>query len=384
MNRRGFLRGALIGCSAAAMPWLTPVSLAAVPGEGRLVVIVLRGAMDGLDVVQPWGDPALRSLRATLSAGPEGGAHDLDGFFALHPALGDLMPLWRAGELSFAHAVSTPYRNKRSHFDGQDLLEAGLPGDGPVPGAQDGWLNRLLQVVPGTTAGTAWSVGNQQMLVLNGEAPVSSWSPEADLAVSPQARMLLERIYEDDPLFAGAAAGAVAADDLDGGEGERGAAALAAYAAARLNEEARIASFSINGWDSHGQQQQVIGTALKQLGAAILALREGLGRNWDRTVVMAVTEFGRTVRQNGNAGTDHGTGGAMLMAGGGVRGGRVFGDWPGLGEGQLYQDRDLMPTGDVRSYPAWAMAGLFGLDRGTLERVVFPGLDLGRDPGILA
>ena len=123
--------------------------------------------------------------------------------------------------------------------------------------------------------------------------------------------------------------------------------------------------------------------ALTQLADAVLVLKRDLGANWGRTTVMALTEFGRTVRQNGTMGTDHGTGGAMLMAGGAVRGGRVYGDWPGLGEGQLLQDRDLMPTRDVRAYPAWAMAGLFGLDGARLSQAVFPGLDLGADPGIL-
>lgn len=387
MDRRFFLKGvALIGCSAAAMPLITPVSFAAVPGDSRLVVIVLRGAMDGLDAVQPYGEARLRELRPTLSVGPQNGAQDLDGFFALHPAMADLMPLWQAGELGFAHAVSTPYRDKRSHFDGQDLLEAGIAGQGPVRTSQDGWLNRLLQTIPDATAETAWSVGNQESLILAGAAPTSSWSPDADLAVSPQAQLLLDRIYEPDPLFHAAAAGAVAADAREGGVMQKGATQagqLAAYTAARLNEEARIASFSITGWDSHGRQPQVIGAALKQLSEAILTLRRDLGANWSRTAVLAVTEFGRTVRQNGSGGTDHGTGGVMVMAGGAVRGGKVYGDWPGLADGQLYEDRDLMPTADVRAYPAWAMAGLFGLDGRVLTGTVFPGLDLGRDPGIL-
>ena len=155
MDRRFFLKSAaLIGCSAAAMPFLTPVTFASVPGENRLVVIILRGAMDGLDVVQPYGDPYLRGLRQTLSVGPGQGASDLDGFYALHPGLEPLRELWTQGEMGFAHAVSTPYRDKRSHSDGQDLLEAGTAAQGPVRATQDGWLNRLLQVIPGATAET--------------------------------------------------------------------------------------------------------------------------------------------------------------------------------------------------------------------------------------
>jgi uncharacterized protein (DUF1501 family) len=126
-----------------------------------------------------------------------------------------------------------------------------------------------------------------------------------------------------------------------------------------------------------------MGGALRHLSGAISELRSGLGPDWDRTVVLAMTEFGRTVRQNGSAGTDHGTGSALVMAGGAIRGGRVVGDWPGLGQGDLFADRDLMPTRDVRAYAAWAMAGLFDTDRAALEGQIFPGLDLGPDPGLL-
>jgi len=388
MDRRFFLKAAaLIGCSAAAMPFLTPVTFASLPGENRLVVIILRGAMDGLDVVQPYGDPNLRRLRQTLSVGPGEGAFDLDGFYALHPTLEPLRDLWTQGEMGFAHAVSTPYRDKRSHFDGQDLLEAGITAQGPVRATQDGWLNRLLQVIPGATADTAYAVGTERMLLLSGDFKTRSWSPDADLTVSPQARLLLERVYAEDPLFLQSATDAGYITDLAAGnptEGDsRNAAGLAAFAAARLNEESRIASFSISGWDSHAQQTPVIGKALQQLADAILVLRRDLGANWDRTTVLAVTEFGRTVRQNGSAGTDHGTGGAMLFAGGAVRGGQVIADWPGLGDGQLYADRDLMPTRDVRAFPAWAMAGLFGIGRAKLEGGIFPGLDIGADPRLL-
>lgn len=397
MDRRFFLKGAaLIGCSAAAMPLFTPVSFAALPGENRFVVIILRGAMDGLDVVQPYGDPALRALRPALSLGPEGGALDLDGFYALHPALTPLMPLWQKGQLAFAHALATPYRDKRSHFDGQDLLEAGIAGNGPVPSTQDGWLNRLLQTLPPTSAETAWSIGAQEMMLLAGRAPIRSWEPDTNLALTPQAQLLLGQVYHDDPLFRQAAEAAIeidarAAEAMDADPAPRAKDAprpsavgrLAAYSAARLNEEARVASFSISGWDSHKNQKGVLSNALKQLAEAVLTLQRDLGPNWERTTVMALTEFGRTVRQNGTQGTDHGTGGAMLMAGGAVRGGRVYGKWPGLGEGDLFEDRDLMPTRDVRAYPAWAMAGLFGIDAAKLGEAVFPGLDLGPDPKIL-
>lgn len=391
LNRRLFLRGAAaaFGCSLAAHPWLTTVTLAAgspVLGNNRLVVIILRGAMDGLDVVQPLGDPLFARYRPTLA----GGAAPLDGMFGLHPRLAGLMPLWQAGELGFVHATSTPYRDKRSHFDGQDILEAGTGLDVPQAEVRDGWLNRMLQAVPGLTAETAYAVGREALPLLSGAAPMRSWTPDVTLNLSAQSRLLLEAVWHDDPLFS--AMGAEAVDlaaqpammpgekapqklaDLD---------ALAAFAAGRLRQETRIAAFSLSGWDSHRQQANVLGQSLTGLERLILQLRAGLAGDWDRTLVLAMTEFGRTVAENGTRGTDHGTGGAMVLAGGALRGGRVYGDWPGLDEAALYDRRDLMPTSDVRGWAAWAMRGLYGLDRAVLEGAVFPGLQMGDDPGLL-
>lgn len=390
LSRRLFLKSsALIGCSAAAHPMLSSMTFAAAPSENRLVVIILRGAMDGLDVFQPYGDPALRHLRRTLSAGPDKGAPDLDGFFALHPTLAPLMPLWRAGELAFAPAVSTPYRDKRSHFDGQDMLEAGTGTDIETRSQRDGWLNRLLQTMPGAQSETAYSVGLDDMRILDGAAPAKSWSPQTRFKLSAQGQRLLAHVWHDDPLFqpAGEQAIEIINDDLARIEPAAGpsrdAQALARFTADRLNGETRIASFSISGWDSHARQGPVIDRALQRLGAAILTLRADLGANWSRTTVLAMTEFGRTVRENGTGGTDHGTGGAMLVAGGNIRGGRAIGGWPGLAEGDLYAGRDLMPLRDIRAHAAWAMRDLFDIPRDVLERSVFPGLDMGENPRIL-
>jgi uncharacterized protein (DUF1501 family) len=177
LNRRAFLtRSALLGCSLAASPLVTPVSLAATGGENRFVLILLRGGMDGLDVVRPYGDPAYAALRGAPKLGGEDGAINLDGYFALHPALRGLMPLWNAGQLGFAHAVSTPYRDKRSHFDGQDLLEAGLSSFGSGM-SRDGWLNRVLQNMPDAHAQTAYAIGRDQMAVLGGRAEVQRGPP---------------------------------------------------------------------------------------------------------------------------------------------------------------------------------------------------------------
>lgn len=401
-TRRAFLtRTAILGCSAAASPLVTPITFASVPSENRLVIIVLRGAMDGLHAVAPVGDPLLADYRPTLRKTQFA---DLDGFFALPPELHDLLPMWRAGELGFAHAVSTPYRDKRSHFDGQDLLEAGkLEVDTRL--RDSGWLNRMLSLLPNVTQETAFSVGQEDMLVLRGDAPSTNWAPESRIDLSPQARLLLSVIYEKDPLFAEAGRTAMTLVEqmevqaaMMGGDIEdetmmdnmreaakaADAADLAAFAAGRLREDTRIASFSIGGWDTHLRQAKSMRRAMGQLSDALLRLKAELGPIWAKTTVMAVTEFGRTVRENGSAGTDHGTGGAMVLAGGAVRGGRVYGDWPGLEEADLYKRRDLMPTRDLRAYTGWAIRRLYGIDVSAIESTVFPGLDLGQDPGFLS
>lgn len=400
LARRSFLtRTAAIGCCVAASPLLTPLGLAAAPWDGRLVVIILRGGMDGLDVVRPWGAPEYAATRGTLGGGPDTGAFDLDGFFALHPGLAPLIPLWSQGDLGFVHAVATPYRDKRSHFNGQDLLEAGTES---LVGVRDGWLNRLLQKSPGTEGRTAFAIGNAEMKLLKGMAPVAQWAPDANLVMSPQAVHLAELIMQDDPAFHAALSEALmlsdGGNDMAGLQGDpsdtmampvprasRGKAHVktAEFAAEQLRKDTRVASFSINGWDTHNRQEQTMKGALAGLSDTILTLQQKLGAVvWQKTAIVAMTEFGRTVRVNGTGGTDHGTGGVMVLAGGAIRGGRVLGNWPGLDEASLYQRRDLMPTQDVRAPAAWVMQAMTGLDRQILERVVFPGLDMGHDPGI--
>jgi uncharacterized protein (DUF1501 family) len=393
LNRRQLLGGLAIGCSAAASPLVTPIALARAPWEERLVVLILRGAMDGLDAIRPVGDPAFRALRPTLS---EGGI-PLDGWWELHPTLEPLLPLWQAGEFGAAHAVSTPYRDRRSHFDGQDILEAGTGGP-DLMRVRDGWLNRALALLPGVEAETAFAIGREHLLILSGQAPVSQWSPEARLRLSPQARRLIESVQHDDPLFrdaslmameivdglaAEAEDGMAMGADMAGGGGGGTHLQLAQFAASRLRGETRIASFSLGGWDTHVAQAQNLPRALARLSETILALRDGLGPVWGRTAVLCLTEFGRTARENGSAGTDHGTGGAMLFAGGALRGGQVAGDWPGLDEAELYEGRDLMPTRDVRAHAAWVLRAFAGLSRADLEGAVFPALDMGADPGLV-
>jgi uncharacterized protein (DUF1501 family) len=413
IDRRALLRGlGILGCSAAAHPFMTTVTLAGADGgaplgDHRLVVIILRGAMDGLDVLRPLGERAFAGYRPTLAATQ---SLDLDGFFGLHLGLSGLHPLWQSGELAFVHATSTPYRDKRSHFDGQDLLEAGTSPDLPSAHLRDGWLNRMLQSVPGLQSETAFAVGRQEMRIMRGPAPVMDWSPDTAVNLSPQAQLLLEQVYHDDPLFMAAASEAMMLSGLELGDAMGGLAMsgdemgsmmmaetptlrgarlgeadrVADYAAERLRGATRIAAFSLTGWDTHKGQGKGFGRALARLERSILRLKSGLGPEvWGKTTVLAMTEFGRTVAENGTGGTDHGTAGAMLVAGGAIRGGKIYGQWPGLEEADLFERRDLMPTSDVRAWAAHAMRGLYGFDRGLLQDKVFPGLEMGEDPGLI-
>jgi uncharacterized protein (DUF1501 family) len=298
-NRRAFLlQSAALGCSLAASPLVTPVSFAAAPGDARLVVIILRGGVDGLDLVRPYGDPAFAALRPSLAGQGASDALDLDGFYGLHPAAAPLMPLWAAGELGFVQAVSTPYRDKRSHFDGQDLLEAGTTELGS--GARDGWLNRMLQDMPGHSAETAYAIGAGNMQILSGAAAVANWTPETTLPLSPQAENLMELMYAEDPALMAAFAEARMLSDLsldpENKDKKRkpGHIAVAEFAAERLQAEARIAAFSLNGWDTHKRQDKSMPRALGQLSDTILALKAGLTPSvWQKTAILAITEFGR-------------------------------------------------------------------------------------------
>lgn len=381
MDRRSILRGiGTLGCSAAAFPLMTNVTFASAPWEGRLVVVILRGAMDGLDVLRPVGDPDFAGLRSSFGQQ----SIELDGFFSLHSGLADLIPMWQRGELAFAHAVSTPYRDGRSHFDGQDLLEAGVSMESSVAQTREGWLNRLLQMTPGIEAETGFAIGRENLRILMGSAHVANWSPETRLNLGPTAESLLVRAYQNDPLFRDAAAEAIALSrsvEPVPAQG-RPEVSIAKFAAERMRGDTRIVSFSLNGWDTHRGQDNAMPNLLGRLSDTILTLEQGLGDVWSKTAVLAVTEFGRTVRENGSRGTDHGTAGAMLMAGGAIRGGKVYGRWPGLSEVDLYERRDLMPTADVRSYMGAVMRSLLGQSAANIEGKILPGVELADVPDV--
>lgn len=374
LSRRGFLASA---CCLAAVPIFTPVTFAAMPGDNRFVTIVLRGAMDGLDLVQPYGDPAFAALRPTLALTPDKGLLDLDGHFGLNPAAADLMPLWEKSELAFVHAVSTPYRDQRSHFDGQDMLESG--GE-HVAEEKTGWLNRALSVIPRSDARKAIDVNTSTELILSGPNNVDVWASDSNLGTAKDEMQFLMRLYAGDPAFAKAMEEATRANNAamitepDGKRGEK-IADVATLAGNMLKGDYRIASFSITGWDTHVAQTGQFKRPVQDLAQAINTLKATLGAEvWSKTAVLAMTEFGRTVRQNGSGGTDHGTGGCAMLAGGAIHGGRILGKWPGISAGQLLDDRDLMPTGDVREIAAAMLYRQFDVTAGDLTGKIFPGL----------
>ena len=379
-------RAALLGLTAA---WsLGPASLAmaaATPGatarDKRFVVVILRGALDGMAAVVPYGDPGLVGLRAALlppMPGQAGGLLDLGGFYGLHPALSGMHGLYAAGELLPVHAVAGGYRS-RSHFEAQDYLESGADHR-----LTSGWLNRVVGALPrdpSAPEGDGLAVGLSMPLLLRGPARIGAYAPEAAQGPSPDLYARIAALNAPDRLTGPAIAqgltargfsmqtlGAPAGADAAG----RGAFPSLAGAAGHLLAAAdgpRIAALEIGGWDTHAGQKQRLSAPLSQLDAGILALRDGLGTAWADSVVLVMTEFGRTARVNGTGGTDHGTGTVAFLAGGAVAGGRVAGTWPGLS--QLFENRDLAPTTDLRSLAKGALSAHLKLDAAALERV-FP------------
>lgn len=339
--------------------------------------------MDGLDVVRPTKDVAYAGLRPTRAAtlGPA-----LTDFFTRHPDAAGLIPLWSAGELAFAHAVVTPYRSGRSHFVGQDALENGTVDGNLTPG-HDGWLNRALSVMPNATNDTAVLVGQQRLLLPDGAHETDHWFPVTKSPLSAQGLDLLHAVNATAPLFAEPYALAQSlARSMNKKQAPKGGQADAqpgTYVAKRLTGASRIAGFSFGGWDTHNQQAKTMTDQLTSLTQVLTFMKTGLGRSCRITLVLAMTEFDRSAHENGTQGTDHGTGGMGIVSGGALKGGRLFGQWPGLSDANLLSERDVMPTADVRSYPVWALRTMFGLDAAGPQSTVFPGLDLGPNPGFL-
>jgi uncharacterized protein (DUF1501 family) len=367
LDRRLFL-------GAAGAVLATPgLALAAAATDKRFVFIILRGAMDGLSAVMPVGDPAYAALRGNFGPPPTAGVTlPLGRDFALHPALTEMGALYGKGEALFVHAIASPYR-ERSHFDAQNVLETGGTA---AYALKDGWLNRLLPLLPRARE-PAVALSPAMPMALRGAAPATSYAPSQ----LPQADDdLLARVgdmYAGDPQLHALWNEAIDARTMAGSDatGKSNPAALGRLAATFLAKPdgARVAVIELGGWDTHSGQAGRLNTQLRQLDGTIAALRAGLGPAWADTLVVAATEFGRTAAPNGTGGTDHGTGGVALLAGGVVKGGRVVADWPGLARAQLYEGRDLRPTADLRALFAGLAADHFRLDPELVAQTVFAG-----------
>ena len=383
LDRRSWLKSAGAAAGLAALPGVT---VAAAETDRRLVVILLRGAMDGLSAAPPIGDPDYARARTGLALpgpGSAGGVLPLNAMFALNPALAGLHRRYGAGELVVFHAIASPYRD-RSHFDGQNLLEN---GSAQPYGLADGWLNRALAGLPGSTR-----VGRKELavalapampLMLRGPEAVTSWSPSVLPGPSADFVERVRRLYaETDPKLMAALAGAAeanaAASGMSGRAGGDAFPALMSAAARFLVEPGGpcVAMVESTGWDTHANQVGPYGVLhrnLLALDAGLDALAKGLGPLWSDTAVLVMTEFGRTVAMNGTAGSDHGTASAAFLVGGAVAGGRVVADWPGLKPADLYAGRDLKPTADLRSVMKAVLRDHMRIDDAHIERVVFPG-----------
>lgn len=371
VHRRHLLSGAL-GLSLIGAGRVRAQSGAARP---KLILLIARGALDGISLTVPWADPnhvALRGDLAVPAPGEAGGALDLTEGFGLHPSMPATHALFRAGQMRFAPAVAIPARI-RSHFDAQDVLESGAE---TVRGQTDGWLNRALAAAGGGGL-TGLSVGAQTPLVLRGAAPVSSWAPGREVEGDDRVTQQLMDLYADDPLLGTNLARGLETNAMaEGGRIRRNDVAALGQAIARLmtgEQGADVVAVSVDGWDTHARQGPQMTQRLAGLDGLIGGLKDGLGQDWARTAMILATEFGRTARANGTNGTDHGTASSLLLMGGAIRSGGLIGDWPTLADNRLYEGRDLAPTLDVRSVFKGVLRDHLGVDRAALDAQVFPG-----------
>jgi len=384
MQRRDFLNALALG-AGIVLPlgpgaWAATASASASAARDatrkKLVVIMLRGAVDGLNVVAPVGDENYLRLRPTIglaAPGMDGGALDLDGYFGLHPALAGLQPLWAQKKLAFVHASGSPDAT-RSHFDAQDYMESATPGRKNTP---DGWMNRLVTALPGSsTPSRLLGIGPVLPRILAGSAaavnlPNVAGAAKADILDKPEMAAAFDQLYAAHPRFARAYADGRAAhkEVMDAAASEETAQMLAADRGAPLpngfpDDAARLAGLmrndpkiqlafvALGGWDTHASQGAASGqlaNRLAPLGQGLALLAERLGPLFDDTMVLVMSEFGRTARENGNGGTDHGHGNVMWLLGGQVNGGKVYGEWEGVGDAALNEGRDLPVHTDFRS-----------------------------------
>ena len=362
-------RTALLGMAGAASLPLLPVSLAQGLEGRKFIFIILRGAMDGLATLVP-DDGEMRNLRRQIQP-PQSDLIDLNNGFRLHPSLSGVGDLYRSGDVAFVHAASTSFR-ARSHFDAQDFLETLAGGTY----TQGGWLNRAVGAVNGQGLG----VGYTLPLALTGPAQATNWAPSA---FRPASHDLLDRLammYEAEPgLFDALETGremAVGSDmSMSRGRGRNRQFSATLKALGELMAQdggANIGMASLDGWDTHANQVGRLTTLLNGMDDGLVALKSALGPVWQQTAIVMCSEFGRTAAENGSRGTDHGTGGLVILAGGAISGGKIHGDWPGLQSSALYEGRDLAPANDISAIMKGVLRDHLGIDRASLDNTLFP------------
>jgi len=396
MNRRRVLASAAgLGLSVTFLGRPALADTDSALDKRKLVVVICRGGMDGLSVSPPVGDADYQGLRRGIAYKPED-VLKLDGTFGLHPALTSVHALALQGQARIAPAVATPDR-ARSHFEAQDVLES---GSAQVYATTSGWLNRALEALPASRKAQGLYVGATTPLILRGKVQAASWSPGKGVDETARLPTLLQDLYRTDPLMGpafargletesmaqaamtamappvgpdGQAAPGMMAPGVGGRGGRDAARKLGATLAGFMVQDGgpRIAAISLDGWDTHAGQAGQINTRLTYLDAVLSGLNTGLGDEWKNTVVVTVTEFGRTARVNGTNGTDHGTASTALVLGGALKPGGIIGDWPGLAQPALFENRDLAPTLDMRSLFKGLLADHMGVDRAALEARVF-------------
>lgn len=369
ISRRFFVAS---GVAGLAMFPLSGLAWAAPGTDKKFIFVIQRGAADGLATLAPTGDPNFLRARGDEASDALTGTK-LDGMFTLHAAMTETAKMFAAKQASFAHAIASAYR-ERSHFDAQNMLESGA---GRPYGRDDGWLGRLLSMLPKDEA-KGMAIAPAVPLALRGPVQANSFAPSRLPDANADLMQRLTNLYAEDQQLAQLWSGAQAAEAMAGmpaDQSSKGGAALGQMAAGLMAgpNGARILMLETNGWDTHFQQKGRLAGGLKQLDALIASLRDGLDAEWNNTMVMVATEFGRTVAFNGTGGTDHGTGGAAMLFGGNlVGGGKIVSDWPGLASVSLYEGRDLKPTLRFEPFASNAVAGHFGLDPQKARKTLFP------------
>jgi uncharacterized protein (DUF1501 family) len=408
LSRRTLLKssGLALAATASAPSFLLRAAAAEKRAGKTLVALFQRGAVDGLNMVVPYSEERYYDLRPNLAIARPGAeeraAVDLDGRFGLHPAMAALKPLWKGKSLAVVHAVGSP-DSTRSHFDAQDYMESGTPGD---KGTRDGWLNRYLASAepPQPSPLRAVAVGEQMARALQGEAAAVAinrvrdfrlaggspqlaeafralWGQAAEEAIEQQLQRSSAETFEALRLLEQVrASGYRPANGASYPNGRVGSKLQQIAQLIKADIGLEVAFADSGGWDTHTNQGPQLNNLLGEFARSIAAFAQDLGDRMADVTLLTMSEFGRTARENGNRGTDHGHANALFVMGGGVKGGKVYGEWPGLGEEQLYERRDLALTSDFRDVFAEALTKTFDTE---LAEEIFPGHEPAKPLGLM-